>query len=253
MMNNKNKKASIISAFLIFCLVLCLPSCASEDDNPTFLSSDCYIEVIDVLNSSCSDVTPYKTDFDAQNSIFTINVTTMEGAGKLIKDNEEAIYSAWDEMSSALNGLGKAIEEHIQASGFNISVSINILSDFDGSILYKSFNGKTYNVFDKNISSYPSSSSSSSSEDYWCMGKNDTCRNKTYDPYDLFCYSCDKNGNNVEDSKEKPSYSSSSSSASSSSGSYWCMGKHDTCQNKTYSAYDFYCNKCDPDNDNIEG
>ncbi|MBQ6898916.1 MAG: hypothetical protein IJN70_08035, partial [Clostridia bacterium] len=142
MINNKNRKASIISAFCLFCIVLCLSSCTSANMNSDFLSSDCYLEVIDVLNSSCSDITPYKTDFDVQNNIFTINVTTMEGAGKLIKDNEEAIYSAWDEMSSALNGLGKAIEEHIQSSGFNISVSINILSDFDNSILYKSFNGK---------------------------------------------------------------------------------------------------------------
>lgn len=38
-----------------------------------------------------------------------------------------------------------------------------------------------------------------------------------------------------------------------SSGEYWCMGKGDTCQNKTYSAYDFYCSSCDPDGDNIEG
>lgn len=37
------------------------------------------------------------------------------------------------------------------------------------------------------------------------------------------------------------------------SGTYWCMGKGDTCQNKTYSAYDFYCSACDPDGDNIEG
>ena len=38
-----------------------------------------------------------------------------------------------------------------------------------------------------------------------------------------------------------------------SGGEYWCMGKGDTCQNKTYSAYDFYCSSCDPDGDNIEG
>ena len=34
---------------------------------------------------------------------------------------------------------------------------------------------------------------------------------------------------------------------------YWCMGKGDTCHNKTNSPYDLYCNECDPDNDNIEG
>ena len=34
--------------------------------------------------------------------------------------------------------------------------------------------------------------------EYWCMGKNDTCRNKTYDPNDLFCHSCDPDDNNIE-------------------------------------------------------
>lgn len=48
---------------------------------------------------------------------------------------------------------------------------------------------------------------------------------------------------------------SSSSSSSSSSGkeSYYCMGKHNTCTNKTYSPWDFYCSSCDPDGDNKEG
>lgn len=47
--------------------------------------------------------------------------------------------------------------------------------------------------------------------------------------------------------------SSSGSSSSSSGGSYYCMGKNDTCPNKTNSPYDFYCSSCDPNNDNIEG
>ena len=38
-----------------------------------------------------------------------------------------------------------------------------------------------------------------------------------------------------------------------SSGEYWCMGKGDTCQNRTYSPYDLYCSACDPNEDNIEG
>ena len=80
-------------------------------------------------------------------------------------------------------------------------------------------------------------------------------------------------------SSSKSTYSSSSSlSASSSSGytqddvkdwmkdqavgkdysyddggEYYCMGKNDTCPNKTKNAYDLYCNSCDPDGDNIEG
>ncbi len=36
-------------------------------------------------------------------------------------------------------------------------------------------------------------------------------------------------------------------------GSYYCMGKNDTCPNKTNNKYDLYCSSCDPDGDNIEG
>ncbi|MEE5992414.1 MAG: hypothetical protein V3G42_04145 [Oscillospiraceae bacterium] len=38
-----------------------------------------------------------------------------------------------------------------------------------------------------------------------------------------------------------------------SAGEYWCMGKNDTCKNKTYSPSDLYCHSCDPDDNNIEG
>ncbi len=34
---------------------------------------------------------------------------------------------------------------------------------------------------------------------------------------------------------------------------YFCMGKGDTCNNKTRNAYDMYCSSCDPDGDNREG
>lgn len=36
-------------------------------------------------------------------------------------------------------------------------------------------------------------------------------------------------------------------------GDYYCMGKNDTCPNKTNNKYDLYCSSCDPDGDNIEG
>lgn len=36
-------------------------------------------------------------------------------------------------------------------------------------------------------------------------------------------------------------------------GGYWCLGKGDTCKNKTKDAADLYCSSCDPDGDNIEG
>ncbi|WP_044974451.1 hypothetical protein [Ruminococcus sp. HUN007] len=38
-----------------------------------------------------------------------------------------------------------------------------------------------------------------------------------------------------------------------SEGQYYCMGKNDTCKNKTYSPTDLYCRSCDPDDNNIEG
>lgn len=34
---------------------------------------------------------------------------------------------------------------------------------------------------------------------------------------------------------------------------FYCMGKNDTCPNKTNNAYDFYCDACDPDGNNVEG
>lgn len=49
---------------------------------------------------------------------------------------------------------------------------------------------------------------------------------------------------------DAPSYSADDELASDE---YWCMGKGDTCKNKTYSPYDFYCSECDPNGDNIEG
>ena len=36
-------------------------------------------------------------------------------------------------------------------------------------------------------------------------------------------------------------------------GSYYCMGKNDTCSRKTNNAYDLFCGSCDPDGDNVEG
>lgn len=36
-------------------------------------------------------------------------------------------------------------------------------------------------------------------------------------------------------------------------GSYYCLGKNDTCNRKTSDPYDLYCSSCDPDGDNVEG
>ncbi len=65
-----------------------------------------------------------------------------------------------------------------------------------------------------------------------------------------WCMSCLSKAAN----SSKSSYTSYPSSSSSSSGGlYYCMGKNDTCPNKTNSPYDLYCSSCDPNNDNIEG
>ncbi len=61
------------------------------------------------------------------------------------------------------------------------------------------FSGSSSYGSSSNGSSYGSSgSSSSSTEKYPCMGKNDTCPNYTYSPYDFYCSSCDPDGDNVE-------------------------------------------------------
>ena len=58
-------------------------------------------------------------------------------------------------------------------------------------------------------------------------------------------------GNIVHSSTNSSSYTSSPSS-SSLSGVFWCMGKNDTCNNKTHNATDLYCSSCDRNDDNIE-
>ena len=45
----------------------------------------------------------------------------------------------------------------------------------------------------------------------------------------------------------------SSNVKSDGMGPYYCMGKNDTCNNKTYNCHDMYCDSCDPDGDNKEG
>lgn len=60
-------------------------------------------------------------------------------------------------------------------------------------------------------SSSKSDYSSKSDEEYYCMGKNDTCKNKTSDPYDLYCHSCDPDDNNIEGDQSKKSYGSGGS------------------------------------------
>ena len=58
---------------------------------------------------------------------------------------------------------------------------------------------------------------------------------------------------NKSNSNPKSNSKSNNSNSSLSSGEYWCMGKGDTCKNKTSSPTDLYCYSCDPDNNNIEG
>ncbi|MCM1132668.1 MAG: hypothetical protein NC340_04260 [Ruminococcus flavefaciens] len=57
--------------------------------------------------------------------------------------------------------------------------------------------------------------------------------------------SCDEDSGN--------DYSYGNTGYSQSGGEFYCMGKNDTCKNKTSDPFDFYCYSCDPDNNNIEG
>jgi hypothetical protein len=64
-------------------------------------------------------------------------------------------------------------------------------------------------------------------------------------------------GNQTQSSGKSSNSSTSTTpknnSQSQSTGKYWCMGKNDTCQNKTSRPDDFFCDQCDPNGDNIEG
>lgn len=53
--------------------------------------------------------------------------------------------------------------------------------------------------------------------------------------------------------KNDQAYLESSEESGLEPGTFWCMGKNDTCRNKTSSPTDLYCSSCDPDGDNIEG
>lgn len=66
--------------------------------------------------------------------------------------------------------------------------------------------------------------------------------------YTTFIYSPLNNA-----STEKEVIPSTDNKTPSSTEKYWCMGKNDTCQNKTNRPDDFFCDECDPNKDNIEG
>ena len=72
---------------------------------------------------------------------------------------------------------------------------------------------------------------------FYCIGKNDTCNNRTYCAYDLYCDQCSSKNNS---SKVKCGHSSCAQN-----GPFYCIGKNDTCNNRTYCAYDLYCDECD--------
>ena len=82
-----------------------------------------------------------------------------------------------------------------------------------------------------------------------------------------WCMDCIKNALSTEKESSTSKTGSNSGSKSGSSkgpwhssrvsndgmGPYYCLGKNDTCNNKTYNCHDKYCDSCDPDGDNIEG
>lgn len=82
---------------------------------------------------------------------------------------------------------------------FGCSQSSPTSTPVETTIGIPSTNNSTESSEDSIKPSANSNSSSSSEGKFWCMGKNDTCQNKTSDPSDLFCSSCDKNNDDIED------------------------------------------------------
>lgn len=77
------------------------------------------------------------------------------------------------------------------------------VKDSNGNITEKviTFKVKKEQVLDNDNSKpvKPIDNSDLKEGEYWCMGKNDTCQNKTKDPFDFYCRICDKNNDNIED------------------------------------------------------
>ncbi|MCH5187830.1 MAG: hypothetical protein J1F63_05460 [Oscillospiraceae bacterium] len=132
---------------------------------------------------------------------FTINISDFTENATEIMQN---ILTLVDELENTLNNETNKATASGSSSKNNTSSSSNATKSTPGSSgnSYKS-NSSSGNV-NKNTSStsgssYKSNSSSGSSGgEFYCMGKNDTCPNKTYSPLDLFCDSCDPDGDNIE-------------------------------------------------------
>ena len=62
----------------------------------------------------------------------------------------------------------------------------------------------------------------------------------------LCCFAgCENNRPSTNKATTSANKTSCGHDSCAQNGPFYCMGKNDTCPNKTYCAYDFYCSSCD--------
>ena len=109
-----------------------------------------------------------------------------------------------------------------------------------------------YQIYDNNRAYVPSSAKSSGTGSTGSSTGTSSTGSKSYSSGSSTSGGSSYSGGFLS---EGSSYSvgSTYSSDSLAEGEYFCMGKGDTCKNKTYSPTDLYCHSCDPDDNNVEG
>lgn len=88
-------------------------------------------------------------------------------------------------------------------------------------------------------------SSSSSSKPSYSYGSSSSSSSKPSYGYGSSSSSSSSSSSNKGSSSSSSSSSKCGHSSCAINGPFYCMGKNDTCPNKTYCAYDYYCDSCD--------
>ncbi len=118
-----------------------------------------------------------------------------------------------------------------------------------GSGNHDSHESYDYNSYDSNDSNNPNGTNDANGYN------NSNGSYNSYDSYDSNGAQNNADANNIKDDVQDwmKDEAQGKSHDYDDGGDYYCMGKGDTCPNKTHNAYDLFCDSCDPDNDNIEG
>jgi len=142
--------------------------------------------VLDCFKEQTKNEFPILDDLDLDNFIFVIS------------DNELGAYLFSDNAEGSYTTANPSEEDY--APSENNETFDEVLERLKNSLTSSGSNSSSSSSHSSKSSSHDSSSSSSndSTGEYYCMGKNDTCTNKTSSPYDLYCHSCDPDDNNIE-------------------------------------------------------